>query len=237
VLLTPSRENFVAALQDFNDDWLNECGGYGAVSQVLSRVDVFYPPTAPQASIVLSMLRDTRPETAPSHLEPCLVLLHEFSSYFLDGETSSRHSLASYLSLVAHAVTLLKCWSEQASRPHVSLVLMDSRLDCLNLPVLKPHIQGPRAAELEGPKDLPYRVAFLMDHYFEWVGTFEFEETPLSPSSHTLRLRNTVGAEEIDMKWRRVNEQARAFSDRPGAVFVFSDQASGTDLTRGDDKS
>jgi hypothetical protein len=40
VLLTPSRENFVAALRNFNDDWLNECGGYGAVSQILSRVDV-----------------------------------------------------------------------------------------------------------------------------------------------------------------------------------------------------
>jgi hypothetical protein len=31
-----------------------------------------------------------------------------------------------------------------------SLVLMDSRLDGLNLPVLKPHIQGPRVAEPEG---------------------------------------------------------------------------------------
>lgn len=107
VLLTPSRENFVAALRDFNDDWLNECGGYGAVSQILSRVDILfvsfhgshplitdfqpsYPPTALQASIVLSMLRDARPETAPSQMEiasPCLILLHEFSSYFLEGET------------------------------------------------------------------------------------------------------------------------------------------------------
>ena len=42
VLLTPSRENFVAALRDFDDDWLNECGGYGAVTQVLSRVDVLF---------------------------------------------------------------------------------------------------------------------------------------------------------------------------------------------------
>ena len=40
MLLTPSRDNFVAALRDLNDDWLNECGGYGAVSEVLSRVDV-----------------------------------------------------------------------------------------------------------------------------------------------------------------------------------------------------
>lgn len=67
------------------------------------------------------------------------------------------------------------CDSKPARRrPHVSLVLMDSRLDGLSLPVLKPHIQGPSVAELEGPKDLPYRVALLMDHYFEWVGTFEF---------------------------------------------------------------
>ena len=113
VLLTPSRDNFVAALRDLNDDWLNECGGYGVVTQVLSRVDVLlvssvvwffasscdtsqaktsalsYPPTPVHASLALSMLRHSQPETAPSQLEvssPCLVLLHEFSSYFLDGE-------------------------------------------------------------------------------------------------------------------------------------------------------
>ena len=49
VLLTPSRDNFVAALRDLNDDWLNECGGYGTVTQVLSRVDVL------SVSFVLSM--------------------------------------------------------------------------------------------------------------------------------------------------------------------------------------
>jgi hypothetical protein len=47
VLLTPSRDNFVAALRDLNDDWLNECGGYGAVTQVLSRVDVLSVSYAP----------------------------------------------------------------------------------------------------------------------------------------------------------------------------------------------
>ncbi|KAH9952868.1 hypothetical protein BGW80DRAFT_1193796 [Lactifluus volemus] len=91
ILLSPSRDNFIAALRDLNDDWLNECGGYGAVSQVLSRVDVFYPSTPHHASLALSMLRVSQPETAPSQLEiasPCLVLLHEFSSYFLDQENS-----------------------------------------------------------------------------------------------------------------------------------------------------
>jgi hypothetical protein len=62
------------------------------------------------------------------------------------------------------------------------------------------------------------------------------EETPPStgPSMYMLRLRDTLGAEEVDMKWRRMNGQARSFSDRPGAVFVFDDgdQASGAGLTR-----
>jgi hypothetical protein len=41
-LLSPSRDNFIIDLRDLNDDWLNECGGYGVVSQVLSRVDVLF---------------------------------------------------------------------------------------------------------------------------------------------------------------------------------------------------
>ena len=62
------------------------------------------------------------------------------------------------------------------------------------------------------------------------------EETPpsMEPPRCMLRLRSTVGAEEVDMKWRRVDGQPRPFSDdRPGAVFVFGDgdQTSGTGLS------
>lgn len=74
---------------------------------------------------------------------------------------------------------------------------MDSRLDCLNLPVLKPHIQGPRVAELEGPNDLCYRVAFLMYHYFEWVGTFEFGALAKT------RLRNMNSCAHVTKKKHR----------------------------------
>ncbi|KAH9959541.1 hypothetical protein BGW80DRAFT_107373 [Lactifluus volemus] len=84
------------------------------------------------------MLRVSQPETAPSQLEiasPCLVLLHEFSSYFLDQENSHLYTLASYMSLVAHALTTLSSLSEQMSPSQVSLVLIDSRLDSLSLPV------------------------------------------------------------------------------------------------------
>ena len=58
-------------------------------------------------------------------------------------------------------------------RPHVCLVLMDSRLDSLSMPVLKPPADGPNGADLGGGQSDSYRVAFLMFHYFEWVGTFE----------------------------------------------------------------
>ena len=49
---------------------------------------------------------------------------------------------------------------------------MDSRLDSLSLPVLRPSIHAPEV-ELGGQKDPPYRVGFIVDRYFEWVGTFE----------------------------------------------------------------
>ncbi|KAI0034063.1 hypothetical protein K488DRAFT_46230 [Vararia minispora EC-137] len=42
VFLTPSRTKFLEAIAEFNDDWLNECGGYGAVSSILSRVISLY---------------------------------------------------------------------------------------------------------------------------------------------------------------------------------------------------
>jgi len=49
---------------------------------------------------------------------------------------------------------------------------MDSRLDTLSLPILKPSIHAPDV-ELGERSDPPYHVGFLADCYFEWVGTFE----------------------------------------------------------------
>ncbi|KAH9002377.1 hypothetical protein EDB86DRAFT_299594 [Lactarius hatsudake] len=239
VFLTPSRDNFVAALRDLNDDWLNECGGFGAVYEVLSRVEVFYPPTPSHASLALSMLRVAHPEKAPSQQEissPCLVLLHELSSYFLDGD--GLHNVASYLSVVAHALTTLKSLSEhesryvcpfefsrtkirQALRPRVSLVLMDSKLDSLSLPVLRPSIHAPEV-ELGGQSDPPYRVGFLVDRYFEWVE----DTSPSQPGSltHTLRLRETARGDDGDdvvLLWKRIDGKGRVFTDRPGVSYTW----------------
>ena len=59
-------------------------------------------------------------------------------------------------------------------RPHICLVLMDSRLDFLSMPVLKQPPDEPNGADLGGSLgESSYPVAFLMFHYFEWVGTFE----------------------------------------------------------------
>ncbi|KAN0127094.1 hypothetical protein V8E53_015112 [Lactarius tabidus] len=230
VLLTPSRDNFAAALRDLNDDWLNECGGFGAVYQVLSRVEVVYPPTASQASLALSMLKVAHPERAPAQLEissPCLVLLHEISSYFLDGgESSGPHNVASYLSVVAHALTALKSLSDHESRPRVSLVLMDSKLDSLSLPVLRPSIHAPEA-ELGGQSDPTYRVGCLVDRYFEWAGTFESKDASPSqpgPLTHTLRLMETAQGDDqegVVLLWKRIDGQGRVFNDRPGVTYTW----------------
>jgi len=72
VLLTPSRENFVAALRDFNEDWLNECGGYGAVSQVLSRVDVLSVSSMVHSNATHKLKR--LPTQLPAHSGPGLVI-------------------------------------------------------------------------------------------------------------------------------------------------------------------
>jgi hypothetical protein len=64
ILLSPSRDNFITALRDLNDDWLNECRGYGAVSQVLSRVNVLfvsfiYAPLLDRLSLLQLLIHPT----------------------------------------------------------------------------------------------------------------------------------------------------------------------------------
>lgn len=40
VVFSPTRQELSSSILELNDDWLNECGGYGAVAHVLSRVDI-----------------------------------------------------------------------------------------------------------------------------------------------------------------------------------------------------
>jgi hypothetical protein len=104
----------------------------------------------------------------------------------------------------------------------------------------------PTAADLgSGQYDTCYRVAFLMFHYFEWVGTFESSafanclRPPVISFSlysrvtkdecsgsftYMLRLRETVRGDdegnEVVLKWRRIDGEQRVFNDLPGVVYV-----------------
>ncbi|ETW84242.1 hypothetical protein HETIRDRAFT_381688 [Heterobasidion irregulare TC 32-1] len=113
IVLSPSREKVSIALREFNDDWLNECGGYGAVVQPLSNVSMFYPPSPMHLAFLLSTFKVSEASDDPSlpprtilPLSPSLIVLHELSAYFLDEYSSKPNTLASYMSLVAHTMAL-----------------------------------------------------------------------------------------------------------------------------------
>ena len=121
---------------------------------------------------------------------------------------------------------------------------MDSKLDTLSLPVLRPSIHAPEA-ELGGQSDPPYRVGCLVDRYFEWVGTFEssmffvsrawrefaysFDEEDTSssqpgPLTHALRLLETAlgdDQEDIILLWKRIDGQGRVFDNRLGVSYKW----------------
>ncbi|TFK55857.1 hypothetical protein OE88DRAFT_666820 [Heliocybe sulcata] len=70
LLLTPSRQAFVEALQELDDDWLALFAGTGRVSGLCSRVEVHYPPTTAHLAFFLSALRnkDTTEENGSSSI-------------------------------------------------------------------------------------------------------------------------------------------------------------------------
>lgn len=92
---------------------------------------------------------------------------------------------------------------------------MDSRLDGLNLPVLKPDITGPGVAELDGPDYPPYRVAFLMHHYFEWVGTFEhgafagITHSRINSCDHVMKKRHSHQQHRLRTRYGYNNSEER----------------------------
>jgi len=103
---------------------------------------------------------------------------------------------------------------------------MDSKVDSLSLPVLRPSIHAPEV-ELGGQSDPPYRVGFLVDRYFEWVGTFESKHGAASQTgslTHSLRLRETArgdDGEDLVLLWKRIDGQGRVFNQRPGVTYTW----------------
>jgi hypothetical protein len=97
-------------------------------------------------------------------------------------------------------------------RSQVSLVLMDSRLDSLSLPVVR---TSGHASDLDmGSKHDPsYPVVMLIHHYFEWVGTFES-----GASESSLRLFHTVTC-SYEKRSPRLHSR-----DRPHTPCVYTRQ-------------
>lgn len=117
VIITPRRDRLVDALRNFGD------GDDGfeqdpTLSEVLSRVQLFYPPSPTHFSLLLSMLRvpGTAEDRSGSWLNsrttlaaiPSIVVLHELSSYFTDNRL---WTISSYLSLVAHGLSFVSQFS------------------------------------------------------------------------------------------------------------------------------
>ncbi|THH20129.1 hypothetical protein EW146_g1145 [Bondarzewia mesenterica] len=244
IVLSPSRQKLLTALQEFNDDWLNECGGYGAVSQVLSKIDIFYPPSPLHLALLLSAFKVSETSDDPSlpskitlSASPSLLVLHELSAYFLDGNSSTTHTLSSYLSLIAHASALSASLSAHTPESPVALVLMDSRLDELKLPVLKRPVFSADADDGEEHESVnrshrKESVSALAQRYFEWVGTFEpatpttVDSPPQSPQpsfTHRFRLCTPYTTDdEIVWQWNEREGELRGFSDRHGTLFTWA---------------
>ncbi|VDB85420.1 unnamed protein product [Peniophora sp. CBMAI 1063] len=223
LLLSPSRQTYLNALIDLNDDWLNECGGFGAVSSLLSNVTSLYPPTPMHMCTVLSMLKvvehtdePTFTSKAPVAAPPAMIVLSQLSNYFADDPNAT---LSSYLGLVASALETISSFGTTIT----ALVVIDSGLHELKLPLVEGPGDGGRA----------YARHFALDHvgqYFEWVALFERGDTPQNDeraSSKHLTL-SKIGAKTEDVVfWSWVEASAvgrRAFSERVGTVFGWSEE-------------
>jgi len=148
---------------------------------------------------------------------PALVVLHEPSSYFLDGWRDSEWTVSSYLMLVIHVLgTLAFLTSKEESRPPIRFALFDSRLHTLKLPVVRVPPPGPfedpgpdRAVTSGEGDDAAKDVLVFVRRYFEWVVTFEPESDPGSTDTEmavvrTARLHNEIAVspdEDLTWKW------------------------------------
>ncbi|KAG2152024.1 hypothetical protein BD769DRAFT_1623684 [Suillus cothurnatus] len=191
LLLSSARQALIRSLSEYNDEWLFTNSGTGNSHQSSSKVDIFYPPTPNHLVVLLSAFRtykasDPVPLDAKATLEsvPSLLVLHELSAYFLP-------------------------INENKPTP-MRLVLFDSQLDKLKLPVLRtltvPVFDGEENGD-ETPRS--ESVAFVARKYFEWVGTFvrSDPETDSPPDGSgarrcTLTLHKQGSDFESDIVWR-----------------------------------
>ncbi|KAJ7752800.1 hypothetical protein DFH07DRAFT_519456 [Mycena maculata] len=187
IMITPSRQAMALSLQNYNDDWISMHSGEGNVVDLSSCITVFYPPSPAHFSFLISMLSIDEQSasfnpTTTLDRPASLVILHELSAYFWPDvqENPNGHSwtLSSYLTLVVRTLASFAALSSvERTSTDIALVLFDSQLDHLKLPVLK----HPTAASYKPPSKLE-NVAFFVQKYFELLAIFEEDEMFLNSS-------------------------------------------------------
>ncbi|KAF7352515.1 hypothetical protein MVEN_01216400 [Mycena venus] len=230
LMITPSRDTMVTALRDHNDDWMSVHSGQGKILELSQCTTVFYPPSPAHFAYLVSMLTtDDQSQNVTTILDqaPSLVVLIELSAYFLsDVQTNPNgHSwtLSSYMTLVAR--TLASFAALSSGQSDIALVLFDSQLDDLKLPVLKHPTAGPnrKPSKLEN-------VAFFVQKYFDMVAVFEEDDEFFLNSSQEderemdAERRNRM---QIFRRGQSVPFETLRWVERPGgstggAIFVWS---------------
>jgi len=235
ILLTPSRSSFKRSLEEFNDDWLSVYSGHGKITELSSRIEVFYSPSPAHLELFLSMIRtyelsDGAQFEANTTLDtmPTLIVLHELSAYFLTPDMETSYTVSSYLSLVAQALASVTFLSAHNGIDNIMFALFDAQLDQLKLPIVRPPSQGEeteRSVRLES-------VAGLVQKYFEWVGVFDkFDTASVGEGGsererkNRLRLYETLhsnGNPSRILHWTEQDGPQRGSSDRRGTVFCWT---------------
>ncbi|KAJ3012979.1 hypothetical protein NUW54_g1723 [Trametes sanguinea] len=174
ILLTPSRRQFKTTLGGLNDEWLSQKSGHGRVCAGAQRTEVFYPPTLAHLRLLLSMLHEyhgaVHDAKTTLDIAPSMLILHEVSSYF--NAPSSEATVSAYLSVISSALALTNSWSPQCLQAS-KLVVFDSGLADLKLPILKPLAFGDSAEE---PQRNRGTLAILLERYFEWTAEVQIGE-------------------------------------------------------------
>ncbi|KAJ6539658.1 hypothetical protein B0H19DRAFT_1180020 [Mycena capillaripes] len=235
LMITPSRETMAAALREYNDDWISMHSGEGKTLELSSCTTVFYPPSPAHFAYLVSMLstdvqsQSLNPTTILDQA-PSLIILIELSAYFLsDVETNPNGhpwTLSSYMTLVARTLASFAALSSAASgtttpSADISLVLFDSQLEHLKLPVLKhPSTGTKKPPKLEN-------VAFFVQKYFDLVAVFEEDDEMFLNSSQEdeqamdaqrrNRMRIFRGGNEVFETYRWVERMGSS----GGTIFVW----------------
>ncbi|KLO05522.1 hypothetical protein SCHPADRAFT_946847 [Schizopora paradoxa] len=195
VMLSPNRQAFTSTLEDFNDGWLTSNAMTGNYASLLSKVNIYYPPTPTHWMLLLSLMKPL--SKAPHPLKhgllktaPSLLILHEPSTYFLEAGSSSG-LLSHYLQLITSALATASFLSAcEPSMKSIPVVLFDSRLAQLKMPIVR-RVDSPRrrrssssdsrASKDEGVRN--DRVSTFVEKYFQWVGNVSGEEAPASSNA------------------------------------------------------